>query len=79
MAGEHGGNAVALHILHRSAELIFDLASAIQQREVLAVQLASVLAFGQHALHELLCLVFGNVQTHRFQGNGLVVSWGRSP
>src|SRR5579863_4097085 len=42
-SGEHGCDAVALHILHRDAELTFDLACAVDRRDIRAGQTLSTL------------------------------------
>ena len=69
---QHSGNAVALDILHGSAELAVDLAGAIEQYDVLAGEITRTLAFGDQRVHKRVRAVAKRLQTLRLERHDLV-------
>src|SRR5229473_6549449 len=71
-ARQHGGNAVALDVLHRGAELAVDLACAVEQYDILAGEIARALAFGDQRSHKRVRAVAKRLQTLRLERHDLV-------
>src|ERR1700681_3597906 len=71
-ARQHGGNAVALDVLHRGAELAVDLASAVEKDNVLAGEITRTLAFGDQRVHKRVRAVAKRLQTLRLERHDLV-------
>src|SRR6266478_4074528 len=71
-AGQHGGNAVALDVLHRGTELAVDLAGAVEKDKVLAGEIARALAFGDQRSHKRVRAVAKRLQTLRLERHDLV-------
>src|SRR6266852_1041870 len=51
-AREHGRDTVALHVLHRGAELAIDLARAVKRGDIRGREFARALAFGDQSVDE---------------------------
>src|ERR1700686_2485454 len=71
-ARQHGGNAVALDVLHRRAELAVDFACAVEQHDILAGKIARTLAFGDQRVHKRVGTVAKRLQTLRLERHDLV-------
>jgi len=70
-ARQHGGDAVALHILHGGTELAFDHAGAEDGRNVGAAQCFRALRLSQQRLFERRRALTERAQLNYFQGNRL--------
>src|ERR1700674_5253396 len=71
-ARQHGGNAIALDVLHRGTELAVDLAGAVEKDNVLAGEIARTLAFGDQRVHKRVRTVAQRLQTLRLERHDLV-------
>src|SRR6202163_623062 len=71
-ARQHGGNAIALDVLHRGAELAVDFAGAVEKDNVLAGEIARTLAFGDQRVHKRVRTVAKRLQTLRLERHDLV-------
>src|SRR6266446_6955057 len=72
LARQHSGNAVALDILHGSAELTVDLAGAVEKDNILAGEITRALAFGDQRVHKRVRAVAKRLQTLRLERHDLV-------
>src|ERR1700687_1402543 len=71
-ARQHGGNAVALDVLHRGAELAVDLAGAVEKDNILAGEITGALALGDQRVHKRVRAVAKRLQTLRLERHDLV-------
>ena len=70
-AGQHGSDAVALHILHGGATLGIDLFDADKLRDVVTAERRSSGGFLQYVLHQRIGLFGQHVQLDGLQGDRL--------
>src|ERR1700730_18163832 len=66
VAGQHGADAVALHVLHRGAELPVNFFHTVKQCDVVAVERLAALGFLQNVLDQQ-----GSLLRHHLQPDGL--------
>src|SRR6202007_2266729 len=71
LAGQHGGDAVALDIFHRRTKLSVDLPGAVNGREVRVAQTLDGLVFFEQAFFQIRRTFAKGRQLDRFQGNRL--------
>src|ERR1700730_4002438 len=71
-ARQHGGNAVALDVLHRGAELAVNLAGAVEKDNILAGEITRALALGDQRVHKRVRAVAKRVPTLRLERHDLV-------
>src|SRR5260221_5768257 len=69
---QHGGNAVALDIFHRGAELAVDFPCAVEKDNVLAGEIAGALAFGDQRVYKRVGAVAKRLQTLGLKRHDLV-------
>ncbi len=70
-AAQHGGDAVALHVFHGSAELAFHFARAEDRCDVGAAENLRALGFREQRLFQSLGVLSKCAQLDSLQGNGL--------
>src|SRR5713101_1508411 len=70
-AGQHGGDAVALHVFHGGAELAIDFFQAIKLRHVVTAERLGALGFLQNVFDQHRSLISQRLQLDGLQGDGL--------
>ena len=71
LAGQHGGDAVALDVLHGGTKLAFDFARAIDGSDVRTAEDLASLGFFEQRLFEIARLLSEGAELNRFQCDGL--------
>ena len=71
IAGQHGADAVALHVLHGGAELAFNFFQTIEQRDVVAVERLGAFSFLHNLIDQHRRLVSKHLQLDGLQRDRL--------
>ena len=74
-AGQHGGNAVALHVLFGGTALIFNYLHAEKLCNVVAAERLGAGSFLQNVVDQNIGLFVQHLQLDGLQGNGLPALW----
>jgi hypothetical protein len=70
-AGQHGADAVTLHVLHGSAELSFNFLQTVEQSDVVTVERFRAFGFLQDVVDQVRCLISKRLQLDGLKRNRL--------